>query len=81
MVESDPNFASSSSDDQQQNEESGIDELEVRIRSALPYQDEPVAQVAAHTDEEEDKMDSHDEDDETAFLRNFGGQIRESCFC
>ena len=51
MAESDSNFASSSSDDQQQNEESGIDEVEVRIRTALPYQDEPVAQVAAHTDD------------------------------
>ena len=39
---------------QQQNEESGIDELEVSIRSALPYQDEPLAQVAAlYTDEDE----------------------------
>ena len=53
MAESDSNSASSSSEDQQQNEESGIDELEVRIRPALPYQDEPVAQVAAHTDEDE----------------------------
>ena len=74
MAESDSNSASSSSEDQQQNEESGIDELEVRIRSALPYQDEPVTQGAAHTDEE-DIMDSYDEDDETAFLCNFGGQI------
>ena len=59
MAESDSSSASSSSEDQQQNEESGIDELGVRIRSALPYQDEPVAQVAAHTDE--DKMDSDDQ--------------------
>ena len=43
MAENDSNSASSSSEDQQQNEESGIDELEVRIRSALSYQDEPVA--------------------------------------
>ena len=36
MAESDSNPASSSSEDRQQNEESGIDELEVRIRPALP---------------------------------------------
>ena len=83
MTESDSNSASSSSEDQQQNEESGIDELEVRIRFPLPYQDEPVAQVAAHTDEDENihVMDLYDEDDETAFLRCFGGQIWDSCFC
>ena len=77
MAESDFNSASLSSEVQQQNEESGIDKLEVRIRSALPYQDKPVAQVAAHTDGEEDEMgmDSDDEDDETAFLHNFGGQV------
>ena len=40
MAESDSNSASSSSEDQQQNEESGIDQLEVRIRFPLPYQDE-----------------------------------------
>lgn len=62
MAESDSNSASSSSEDQQQNEESGIDEREVRIRPALPYQDEPVAQVAAHTDEDEIYSDDEDED-------------------
>ena len=56
MAESDSNSASSSSEDQQQNKESGIDELEVRIRPALPYQDYLVPQLAAHTDE--DEMDS-----------------------
>ena len=75
MAESDSNSTSSSSEDQQQNKESGIEELEVRIRSPLPYQDEPVAQVAAHRDKEDDKMDSDDEDDKTAFSRNSGGQI------
>ena len=49
MAESDFNSAGSSSEDQQQNEESIVDELEVRIRPALPYHDEPVAQVAART--------------------------------
>ena len=78
-AEKDSNSASSSSEDQQQYEESGIDELEVRIRSALPYQDEPVAPVAAHTDE--DKMDSHDEDDEKAFLRQLWRPDLRSCFC
>ena len=58
MTESDSNSASSWSEDQQQNEESGIDELKVRIRSALSYQDEPVVQVAAHMDE--DEMNSDD---------------------
>ena len=53
MAESDSNSASSSSEDQEQNEESGINELEVRICPALPYQDEPVAQVAACTGEDE----------------------------
>ena len=48
MAESDSNSASSSCEDQKQNEESRINELEVRIRPALPYQDIPVAQVA-HT--------------------------------
>ena len=62
MAESDSNSASSSSEDQQQNEESGIDELKVRIRPALPYQDEPVARVAAHTDEDEIYSDDEDED-------------------
>ena len=62
MAESDSNSASSSSEDQEQNEESGIDELEVRIRPALPYQDEPVAQVAACTGEDEIYSDDEDED-------------------
>ena len=57
MAESDSNSATSSFEYQQQNEESaesGIDELEVSIRFALPYQDEPLAQVAAlYTDEDE----------------------------
>ena len=53
MAESDSNSATSSSEDQQQNEESGIDELEVSIRSAVAYQDEPVAQVTAYKDEDE----------------------------
>ena len=54
MAESDSNSATSSFEYQQQNKESGIDELEVSIRSALPYQDEPLAQVAAlYTDEDE----------------------------
>ena len=79
MPESDFNSASSSSEDQQQNEESGIDEFEVRIDSTLPYQDEPVAQVAARTDE--DEMDSDNEGHEGHFSGNFGGQICESCFC
>ena len=79
MGENDSNSASSSSEDQQRNEESGIDELEVRIRSALPYQDEPAAPVAAHTDE--DKMDSHDEGQETAILRQHWRPDLRSCFC
>ncbi|XP_015774651.1 PREDICTED: uncharacterized protein LOC107352846 [Acropora digitifera] len=62
MAESDSNSASSSSEDQEQNEESGIDELEVRIRPALPYQDEPVAQVVACTGEDEIYSDDEDED-------------------
>ena len=62
MAESDSNSASSSSEDQEQNEESGIDELEVRIRPALPYQDEPVAQVADRSGE--DKIYSDDEDED-----------------
>ena len=73
MAESDSNSATSSFEYQQQNEESGIDELEVRIRSALPYQDEPVAQVAAYilTRTKTKIMDSDDTDDEieTAFPR------------
>ena len=62
LAESDSNSASSSSEDQKQNEESGIDELEVRICPALPYQDEPVAQVAARTGEDEIYSDDEDED-------------------
>ena len=73
MAENDSNSATSSFEYQQQNEESGIDELEVRIRSALPYQDEPVAQVAAYilTRTKTKIMDSDDTDDEieTAFPR------------
>ena len=73
MAENDSNSAISSFEYQQQNEESGIDELEVRIRSALPYQDEPVAQVAAYilTRTKTKIMDSDDTDDEieTAFPR------------
>ena len=57
MAESDSNSASSSSEDPEQNEESGIDELEVRIRPALPYQDEPVAQVAARMGEDDEDED------------------------
>ena len=76
MAESDSNSANSLSEDQQHNEESGIDELEVRIHSALPYH---VAPVTAHTDK--DKMDSHDEDDETAFLRQLWRPDLRSCFC
>ena len=71
MAENDSNSATSSFEYQQQNEESGIDELEVRIRSALPYQDEPVAQVTAYilTRTKTKIMDSDDTDDEieTAF--------------
>ena len=73
MAENDSNSATSSFEYQQQNEESGIDELEVRIRSALPYQDEPVAQVTAYilTRTKTKIMDSDDTDDEieTAFPR------------
>ena len=41
MAERDANSAGSSLEDQQQNK-SEIDELKIRIRPALPYQDEPV---------------------------------------
>ena len=71
MAESDSNSASSSSEDQEQNEESGIDELEVRIRPALPYQDEPVAQVAARTGEDEIYSDDEDEDGISPATFNF----------
>ena len=59
MAESDSNSATSASEDQQQNEESGIDELEVRCSS----------RCFIYTDE--DEMDSDDKDDEidSAFLR------------
>ena len=62
MAERDSNCTSSSSEDQQQSKESGINGLEVRIRPALPYQDEPVAQVTAHTDEVEIYSDDGDKD-------------------
>ena len=73
MAENDSNSATSSFEFRQQNEESGIDELEVRIRSAFPCQDEPVAQVAAYIliRTKTKIMDSDDTDDEieTAFPR------------
>ena len=64
-------FIDSSSEDQQQNEESGIDVLEVRIRPFFPYQDEPVTQFAAHMDE--DEMDSQTM--KTTFLRQLCGPV------
>ena len=63
MSESDSNSTSSTSEVQQHSEESG-NELELNIRRARPYQDEPVVNAEEDNMDDDNNSDEEDEEDE-----------------